>query len=147
WLEGLPYLVIAGGALALRFAWSDEPDAAARALARYGLALTASMLAGFLVSVAPGHWSRAACDAMAINWLLAGAGGGLGLELAERVLRGSAAPVRFAAVGIVAVAAGLAFVLVEPRCIHGPFALTDAAVKAIWLDQVDEMTPLMGVVR
>src|SRR5690348_5879377 len=73
-LEGLPYLVIAGVALALRFVWSEATEAAARALVRYGLALAASMLVGFLVGVAPVHWTRAACDAMAFNWLLAGAG-------------------------------------------------------------------------
>ena len=146
-LEGLPYLVIAGAALALRFVWSEERDAAARALARYSLALAASMLAGFLVSVAPAHWTRAACDAMAINWLLAGAGGGLGLALAARVVPHASAWARFLAISLVVAVAGLAFVRAEPLCIHGPFALTDAAVKAIWLDQVDEMSPLVGVVR
>jgi hypothetical protein len=63
------------------------------------------------------------------------------------MLRRSAAGTRLVAVGLVGAAAGLAFVLAEPRCIHGPFAMTDAAVKAIWLDQVDEMEPLIGFVR
>jgi hypothetical protein len=154
-LEGLPYLATGGAALVLRFASGGPGDAtdapasepAARALAAYGLALAASMLLGFLVSVAPAQWGRSACDAIAVNWLLAAGGGGLGLALAARALRRSAAGARLVAVGLVGAAAGLAFVLAEPRCIHGPFAMTDAAVKAIWLDQVDEMEPLIGFVR
>jgi hypothetical protein len=152
-LEGLPFLVTGGAALALRFAAggrgdaADAPGSPAAALAAYGVALGASMLLGFLVSVAPARWGHSACDAIAVNWLLAAGGGGLGLALAARMLRRSAAGTRLVAVGLVGAAAGLAFVLAEPRCIHGPFAMTDAAVKAIWLDQVDEMEPLIGFVR
>ena len=154
-LEGLPFLVTGGAALALRFAGSDGRDAAnapasaapARALFDYGRALAAGMLLGFLVSVPPAHWARPACDAIAVNWLLAAAGGGVGLAIVARALRHSAATMRLVAVGVVGAAAALAFVVAEPRCIHGPFALMDAQVKAIWLDQVDEMEPLVGFVR
>jgi hypothetical protein len=149
-LEGLPFLVTAGAALTLRFAAGENRDAAnaaARSLTSYGLALAASMLVALLVGVAPAQWGRAACDAMAINWLLAAGGGGLGLAIAARVLRRSAARPRFIAVGLVGAAACFAFVLAEPRCLHGPFAMTDEAVKALWLDQVDELEPLVGLVR
>src|SRR5207302_3753005 len=93
------------------------------------------------------QWGHSACDAMAINWLLVGAGSGLGLALAARILRQSTATTRLVAIGLVGAAACLAFVLAEPRCLHGPFALMDPGVKAIWLDQVDEMEPLVGFVR
>jgi len=62
-------------------------------------------------------------------------------------LRQSTATTRLVAIGLVGAAACLAFVLAEPRCLHGPFALMDPGVKAIWLDQVDEMEPLVGFVR
>jgi hypothetical protein len=154
-LEGLPFLVTAGAALALRFAVGaghDAPSTAmsqppARALFDYGRALAASMLLGFLVTVPPAQWGRPACDAIAINWLLAAAGGGLGLAIAARSLRQSAAATRLVAIGLVGALAALAFVAAEPRCLRGPFALMDPAVKAIWLDQVDEMEPLVGFVR
>jgi hypothetical protein len=153
--EGLPFLVIGGAALALRFVWAGRGEAAAvpgsqaaaPALAAYGLALAVSVLIGFLVSVAPAHWGRSACDAIAVNWLLAAGGGGLGLALAARALPCSAVSARLVAVGLVGAAAALAFLLAEPRCMHGPFAMTDPAVKAIWLDLVDEMEPLIGFVR
>jgi hypothetical protein len=154
-LEGLLFLVTGGAALALRFAWGGRGDMAktpaaqppARALFDYGRALASSMLLGFLVSVPPAQWIHSACDAIAINWLLAAAGGGLGLAITARSLRHSAAATRLIAVGLVGAAAAFAFVVAEPRCLHGPFALMDPAVKAIWLDQVDEMEPLIGVVR
>ena len=154
-LEGLLFLVTGGAALALRFVWNGSraaanaatSDAAARSLADYGVALAASMCLGFLASVPPAQWGHSACDAMAINWLLVGAGSGLGLALAARILRQSTATTRLVAIGLVGAAACLAFVLAEPRCLHGPFALMDPGVKAIWLDQVDEMEPLVGFVR
>ncbi len=154
-LEGLPFLVTGGAALALRFAWSGTRDAghasvaeeAARALARYGFALAAGMLLAFLVAVAPARWGHPVCDAVAVNWLLAAGGGGLALAAAARFLRRCAAGVRFGAIVLVGAAAALAFVLAEPRCLLGPFALMDPRVKAIWLDHVDEMEPLIGFVR
>ena len=154
-LEGLPILMTGGAALALRFALSHGRDAGnaplsqapARALADYGLALAASMLFAFLISVPPALWGRSACDAIAINWLLAAAGSGLGLALAARTLRHAALSMRLVGIALVGAAASFVFVLAEPRCIHGPFALMDASVKTIWLDQVDEMVPLVGFVR
>jgi hypothetical protein len=153
-LESLPFLVLGGGALALRFVWHGEretanvpmPQSGARALTGYGLAVAASTLAGFAAVVAPANWGRPACDAMAVNWLLAVAIAGLGLALVARApLRG--AVVRGVAVVLVGAAALAAFVALEPRCIYGPFALTDPAVKSIWLDHVDETEPLVSFVR
>ncbi len=154
-LEGLPFLLTGGAALALRFvasgtcdpAHTSAADAAARVLARSGVALAVGMLLAFLVGVAPAQWGRPACDAVAINWLLAAGGSGIGLAVAARVLRRSAARARLVAVILVGATACLAFVLAEPRCIQGPFAMMDQGVKAIWLDQVDEMEPLVGFVR
>src|SRR5262249_40285675 len=100
-LRGLPFLAVGGAPPALRVVGiGDHPasqtQAAAPALARYGVALVCSMLIGFLVSVAPPHWSRAACDAIAINWLLAGGGGGLGLAAMAWVLPHARLPARIA---------------------------------------------------
>jgi hypothetical protein len=154
-LESLPFLVTSGAALALRFAWvgagvaanTPASETAARPLASFGLAVAASTLLGFVVSVAPRQWGDPACDAMAANWLVATAGVGLGLALVTSTLSRAGGRARFAAIGLACGSALLAFILVEPICIHGPFAMTDHAVKAIWLDRVDEMEPLVGFVR
>ncbi|HEY4747236.1 MAG TPA: hypothetical protein VIH38_06715, partial [Steroidobacteraceae bacterium] len=161
--ESLPFLVLCGSALALRFIWTGS--ASARSLAHYGVAVAASMLAAFLLNVAPDHWSRPACDAIAVNWLVATMIAGFGFWAVghaygfggERLNAKPPAPsagrpmplagARTGAIVVVGGAAFLAFMLFEPRCIHGPFALTADAVKAIWLDDVDETVPLLSFVR
>jgi hypothetical protein len=162
--ESLPLLVLCASALALRFIWTG--NASARSLAHYGLAVAAGVLAAFLLNVAPDHWSRPACDAIAVNWLVAAMVAGLGFWVAARAPYGLGkrrldgepstpsagrpmpqAGARTIAIALVGGAALLAFLLFEPRCIHGPFALTDDAVKAIWLDDVDESVPLVAFVR
>ena len=161
--ESVPFLVLSGSALALRFIWTGS--ASARSLAHYGVAVAASMLAAFLLNVAPDHWSRPACDAIAVNWLVATMIAGFGFWavghaygfVGERPNAKPPAPsagrpmpqagARTGAIVLVGGAAFLAFMLFEPRCIHGPFALTADAVKAIWLDDVDETVPLLSFVR
>ncbi len=139
--EGLPFLVLCGSALALRFIWTGS--ASAPSLARYGVAVAASMLAGFLLNVAPDHWGRSACDAIAVNWLVATMIAGFGFWAVAHAHGVGRARLNAKPGG----AAVLAFMLFEPRCIHGPFALTADAVKAIWLDDVDETVPLLSFVR
>jgi hypothetical protein len=46
-----------------------------------------------------------------------------------------------------AVIAGAIFMSAEPACIYGPYALVDPAVKQAWLSHVEEMSPLVGVLR
>src|SRR5436305_4718760 len=80
-LECLPYLLLCAAAFALRYL--IEPRFA-RAAGEYGLALATSSLAGFLIIVAPDHWTRGVCDEIAINWLALTVIGGLGLALGAR---------------------------------------------------------------
>jgi hypothetical protein len=39
------------------------------------------------------------------------------------------------------------FLLLEPRCIRGPFALVDPGIWPVWHDQVRELQPLLAVFR
>jgi hypothetical protein len=150
-LESVPLLALAGAAIALRFVGSDRaqgaPGPAAHPLAQYGGALAASMFVALLLNVAPSRWSEPACDAVAVNWLLGAAIAGFGLVLADYALPRAGLPARLAAVAAAGGLALAAFVVADPRCIHGPFALTDDAVKAVWLSHVDEMEPLVSFVR
>jgi hypothetical protein len=143
-LEGLPILALCGAALALHYVF--DPGAAAR-LRAYGLALTASTLAGFLVTVGPDHWTRSVCDELAINSAAAAIAGGLGLALAS--LRFAAqGPWRRGAALIAAAAAAAALGLwFEPRCLGGPFALMDPAIRTLWLMNIAEMQPLATIMR
>ncbi len=142
--EGLPYIVLAGATMALRFILAPG---AAPALVRYGLWGAGSVAAAFLVSVGPDHWGRAACDAIAVNSTVAVIVATLGLALAGRVLAGAAAPARCAGVAAAGLAAAAAFAAVEPRCLGGPFAMMDPMVRALWFNHVSEMQPLWEVAR
>ncbi len=138
-LECLPYLLVCAAAFALRYIVTRD---GAQAAAGYGLALAASSVVAFLAIVAPAHWGRGVCDAIAVNWLALVLTGGLGLWLGGRLF-GERLPVRLAWGGATAAAAIGLFVLIEPRCLKGPYAMMDPQVWAIWLSHVREMQPLI----
>jgi hypothetical protein len=116
-------------------------------MARYGWALAASSAAAFLVIVGPGPWGRTECDAIAINWaapvIIAGVLMGI---VAVRVASDHVGR-RVAAAAAIAAAAGLAFVLIEPRCLGGPYAMVDPLLRAVWLSHINEMQPLTSIAR
>jgi hypothetical protein len=140
--EGLPYIVLAGVALALRFIFTAGDD---RALVRYGLWGAGSVATAFLVSVGPAQWERTACDAIAINSAVGLIVATLGLAAVGRLVAPAGWPIR--AVGVVAAGAvaAAAFVAIEPRCLGGPFAMMDPTVRAVWFNNVSEMQSLWAV--
>lgn len=142
-LECLPYLVVAGAALALRHVFDRS---AGTALRDYGLALAAAALVMFFVNVAPSRWAQSQCDTLAVNFVAALVCAGLILALVGRLSHQSALT---RLLGLAA-SAGLgvaAFVLIEPRCIGGPFAMVDPGIWPVWHDQVRELQPLAAVFR
>jgi len=137
--EAMPLLVLCGAVFAVRY---FATNAAAVSLRGYGLAVAASMTAGFAASIAPSHWTQAVCDSIAINSTAAVVIGGLGLALIT-LRRDAHTPARYILVAVVAAAAVAIFLLVEPRCLLGPYAMVDPAVKPIWLTHVREMQSLV----
>jgi hypothetical protein len=143
-LESLPLLGLCGAAFALRYLF--DPLAAVP-LRAYGLSLAASILAGFLVSVGPDHWTASFCELLALNSTAAVAVGGLGLALASSSLVAPRLWTRGAtlvAAAAAAVALGLWF---EPRCVGGPFAIMDPTVRTLWLMNISEMQSLATMLR
>jgi len=142
--EGLPLLALCGAAFALRYVLDP---AAASALRRYGVALAASMFFAFFVSVGPAHWTESVCDEIAINSTAAVVTAALGLAMAATWLADARGSVRCAAAACAAAASLAAFVLLEPRCLGGPYALMDPALKAIWLAHDSEMQSLAELMK
>jgi hypothetical protein len=109
--------------------------------------LAGGTLVLFVATVGPAHWLVSACDALAINLAVPVIVAGMLLALGSNVYaRGSLV----ARLGVVAVCAGVAcaiFMMAEPACIYGPYALVDPAVKRAWLSHVQEMAPLSDVLR
>jgi hypothetical protein len=142
-LESLPLLVLCGVAFALRYV--AGPDAG-DALRRYAFATGVTTFAAFFIAVSPHYWGRSVCDALAINLAMPVVLVAFMLHLGAR----TAEPHLWSRVVLVAVAGAAAaatFVLIEPRCVAGPFALIDPAVRPIWLSQVHEMQPLVAFAR
>ena len=141
--EGLPFLVLCGAAFSLRFVFDANGG---RALRDYGFALAASTFVAFLLSAPPARWLAPACDTIAINSTLAVTITGLGLGLAA-LYDGNARAVRLALSGAAGFLAVAVFVLLEPRCLGGHYAMVDPAVRAIWLDNVSETQSLIDLTR
>lgn len=144
-LESLPILLACGAGLALRFALRGEETA--RALRGYGLALAAATALAFFSTVGPDHWSRAVCDTLALNSGLAVGLGGLALAAATLVPGRRGAPQRISAVAAAGALTVAVFLVSEPRCLQGPFALIDPAVRPLWLDHVREALPWRTALR
>jgi len=137
-LEALPFLGLAGAALALAWAFGRSPG---RALAAYGAALGLGALTLHGLQTPPDRWLTPACDALAIN-LAAGLGAaGAGLALAAALGARAGRLVRLALLGAVAGAAAAVYLDLEPLCLHGPMAAIDPVLKAAWLDRIREMAP------
>jgi hypothetical protein len=143
-LENLVFIAICGAAFAVRYA---VDRAAAPALARYGWSLAAGAAVAFVAIVGPDRWTVTECDAIAINWAapIVVAGVLMGIEGARLASHRTAA--RVTAMAAIAAVAGLAFVLLEPRCLGGPFGMTDPQLKTLWLSHIAEMQPLSAISR
>jgi hypothetical protein len=141
--EGLPFLVLCGAALTLRFVVDASGG---RALRDYGFALAASTCLAFLLSAPPARWLAPACDAIAINSTLAVTVTGLGLALAA-LYDGNARAARLALAGAAGFLAVAVFALIEPRCLGGHYAMVDPAVRSLWLDNVSETQSLIDLIR
>ena len=142
--EGLPFVVVAGGIFALRYLFNREN---APALSRYGQSLAVSTVLVFLVSIGSDHWTQRACDAMAINTAAPAILGALALNIAGSRLANERIFVRCAAVMKSIALTATIFVLLEPRCLGGPLALVDPAVRPIWLAHVHEVQSLIAMIR
>jgi hypothetical protein len=156
--EGLPYIVLAGAAMALRFIFAGDAAEALGPNTNHALASNAdhpltcygswgagSVAAAFLVGVGPAQWGRTACDAIAINSTVAVILATLGLALTGRFLAGARWQVRAAGVAATGLVAAAAFAAIEPRCLGGPFAMMDPAVRSLWFNHVSEMQSLWAV--
>ena len=97
------------------------------------------------VCVGPAQWGRTACDAIAINSSVAVILATLGLALTGLLLAGARWQVRAAGVAATGLIAAAAFAAIEPRCLGGPFAMMDPAVRSLWFNHVSEMQSLWAL--
>jgi hypothetical protein len=135
--EALPYLVLCGAALSLRFVATADGAAALRT---YALALAGGIALVFLATVDPRRWLDVHCDALAMNGALAILAGVLALAVAGQV-RPHRIPARALLIALAGAVTLVAVLAVEPRCLKGPYAMVDPRIWPIWLAEVRENQP------
>ena len=143
-LEALFFQVAVAAMVVFRFV---RDPAARRWVQTFILAMAATMAVAHAIQTPPDRWLVSACDAMAINLIgavLAGAGT---LCLLMPVTRTRDSRFRTAAALAAGIAACLVYVLVQPVCLHGPFAEVDPRIRAFWLDHVSEVANLPTLFR
>jgi hypothetical protein len=143
-LENLVFVALCGAAIALRYI---ADCAAGGALMRYGVTLAVGAAAAFFVSVPPDHWGHSVCDTIAINWAAPAVAAGALLALAAWRLPDARPWVRCAGVAGAAAVAAAIFVILEPRCLGGPYATMDPQLRAIWFEHVSEMQSIWRIAR
>jgi hypothetical protein len=143
-LEAIAFHALIGGAYALALARDRK---AAKPAVAYGSTLAAASVAFFLIQTPPARWSLSFCDALALNLVMAVIVAGAGLALSALAAAKSSPAVRIAMVGLTGLATAAVYVLLHPACVHGPFAEINPAVKAIWLDRVQETLPLPAIYK
>jgi hypothetical protein len=143
-LESLNVLALCGVSFVLRFVIDRK---AAPALRAYGFSLAATTAGAFVVTVAPDHWDRSVCDALAINTAAGVIVGGTGVALAAVWFAQAGRAARCAVIATIATITAAVYIGLEPRCLAGPYAMVDPAIFTIWFDHVAENQSLAAVFR
>lgn len=134
--EMMPYLVLAGAAITLRWIWDGTQSAR---LGGYGGALALGTALGFAAFTSIDNLAPR-CDALTPPWLVAMVvGGGLLFALSRSRLES-----RLARLGAAAAAAGVlgaVFALNSPQCLGRPEGVSDE-LQANWLDNIREARPI-----
>ena len=143
-LEALFFQVAVAGMVAFRFV---RDPAARRWVQTYMLALAVTMTLAHVIQTPPDRWFVSACDAMAINLVGASITGAVALCLLMQATKMRDSRFRAAAALGAGIAAGCVYVLIQPACLHGPFAEVDPRIRSFWLDHVTEVANLPTLFR
>lgn len=113
---------------------------------RAAIAMAVVLAAGVLASTPPAGLGRMACDAAALNLVVLVAIGAAGVALAARAAdRLGGSTLVLAQLGSLAAAGGgglLAYALMQPACLAGPFGQVAPEAWPIWLERVTEAQPI-----
>ncbi|MBN8938887.1 MAG: hypothetical protein J0H01_05320 [Rhizobiales bacterium] len=142
--EGLS-LVVALMALVTLIALFERGSARIAASITAACAITLAL--AFLVGVGPTRWFDIACDALALNVVLAAGVGAASVQVMASDRLAGRALARWLVVGAGGLAALAVYAMAQPVCLAGPFAMVDPLVRANWLTQVAETQSLLQLAQ
>jgi hypothetical protein len=143
-IENLTYILVEIAAFALAFVALGERFRSA--LLGFAASLAIGSLLVFVATVGPSRYFVGACDAFSTAHLFAiFLGAGVFCVLAALSSRLTGAPSRLAACAAGGALVLGAMALVYPACLHDPQAAVDPLLRKLWLNNVEEARPLLGV--
>ena len=143
-IENLTYILVEVAAFAVAFVALGERFRGA--LFGFAVSLALGSLAMFVATVGPSRYFVGACDAFSTAHLFAiFLGAAIFCGLAALSSRLTGAPARLAACAVGGALVLGAMALVYPACLHDPQAAVDPLLRKLWLDNVEEARPLLGV--
>ncbi len=134
-LEAAYIPVAVAGTFALLMAYGPSWCVPAR---RFGFSLAISTSVAYLAITPSAFRLVPACDALAVNSTAAVVLGGAGIGLVGLVGSRARPLTRLLGLAAAATLAALVFVLLEPKCVRGPFGLVDPAIFDAWLGKIEE---------
>ena len=137
-LEAMLFHAVIGASYAWRLA---RERGEARPVGIYGLSLAGATLVLYGIQTPPWRWGLVFCDTLAINLVLAAVLAGAGLAAVAFASQKLADGARIAAVAAAGIVAAATYLMIEPACIHGPFANLGLRLHQVWLDRVEELRP------
>jgi hypothetical protein len=144
-VEMAPAIAALGGAIALRWIVCGEP--ARRPTTAFALALAATTLALFAITVPPARYAVAACDALSIVHVTAAAVAGGGLALLTATRRLASPTLRLVAALVLGAAVAATLALAFPACLGDPYAHLDERLTILWLSNVNEARNIVSMLH
>jgi len=140
--EALPFLAVNCGFAALL--WGYKGAAVSRAVTAFGAAFAAVLLAGFLIDTPPAAYGQIYCDILAVNYLVLGMSGGLGLAILARAAGLNTVVKRAVGLGVLGGVCAVILLSMSPQCLSNPLGQLPVNVQTLWLDYVEEAQPLFS---
>ncbi len=140
--EALPFLAVNCGFAALL--WAYKGAVVSRAVGAFGVCFAVVLLMGFLIDTPPAAYGQIYCDILAVNYLVLGSLGGLGLFALTRIQGLDGNVKRWAGLAVLGGLCALVLILMSPQCLSNPLGELPENAQSLWLDHVTEAQPLIS---
>ena len=143
--ETVPFVAVACACVSVQWAWHGRSFAPAAQA--FGLSLTLSVTAAFLLTVPPHAYAVVTCDNLSLGFYSLTALGGAGLLLVASLSGGASRMLRFGLLALMGGALLVAARIIAPQCLGDPLSNLDPLLVELWLDGVSEARSLVAEIR